>query len=303
MNKSSRSRRKTPAAAKPPSRPAARTPRGSTGGDAASAVTVVNSRLPEKLMRYHRQMILPAIGRPGQERLGRATAAVVGLGALGTVSADFLARAGVGRLILVDRDCLEITNLQRQVLYTEADARERKPKAVAAAERLREVNSEIDIEPRVQDLDAARTEALVREVDLIVDGSDNFETRYVLNDACVKNKKPWVYGAAVGSAGLCMCIVPGRTPCLRCLFEDPPPQGTAPTCDTVGVLGPVTGVIGAWQAGEAIKLLSGNLAAISPRLLSIDLWSDQFRGLNTGETRRANCPCCGKHQYEFLSGR
>lgn len=253
--------------------------------------------------RYHRQMILPAIGRPGQERLGRSTVAVVGLGALGSVSSDYLARAGVGRLILIDRDCLEITNLQRQTLYTEADARAQRPKAVAAAEHLRQVNSSIEIEERVQDLDAGAVEALVREVDLIVDGCDNFDTRYLINDACVKGKKPWIYGAAVGSAGLSMTILPGVTPCLRCLFETPPPTGAAPTCDTVGVLGPVTGIIGAWQAGEAIKLLTGNAAALAPRLLSIDLWSDDLRGLNTRDSRRRDCPCCGKRNFEFLTGR
>ncbi|MGH7145666.1 MAG: ThiF family adenylyltransferase, partial [Planctomycetota bacterium] len=297
-----RARRRPPAAPRPaqPAR-AANSSRGHVAPPPAPSLLVHG--LPPELRRYQRQMILPAIGRPGQERLARAVVAVVGLGALGSVSADYLARAGVGRLILIDRDCLELTNLQRQVLYTEADVAATLPKAVAAARALARINSGIELEDRVADLTAGGVEALAREVDLIVDGTDNFDTRYLLNDACVKHGKPWIYGAAVGAAGLGLSILPGVGPCLRCLFEQPPPVGAAPTCDTVGVLGPLTGIIGAWQAGQAIKLLAAGPAAVSPRLISIDLWTDELRAMNARDARRKTCPCCGKHRFDFLSGR
>src|SRR5580698_7920481 len=205
--------------------------------------------------RYSRQTRFAPLGEEGQRRISTARAAVVGLGALGSVQAELLARAGVGTLRLLDRDFVEAGNLQRQTLYEEADAAEALPKAVAAARRLARVNSLIQLEPIVTDLTPRNCEELLAGMDLILDGTDNFETRYLLNDFAVRYGIPWIYGAAVASYGIKLAIVPGRTACFRCVYPESP-RGAQPTCETEGVLGPVTAAIGALQAGDALKILA-----------------------------------------------
>lgn len=242
------------------------------------------------------------IGDAGQRRLATSRVLLVGCGALGSVVADQLVRAGVGTLLVADRDIVELTNLQRQVLFDEADARDGTPKAVAAAQRLARVNSAVRIEPLPVDVDGGNLEslALSPRVDLILDGTDNAATRYLVNDVSIKHGIPWVYGACVGTEGRVMTILPGQTPCLRCLFPEPPGAGELPTCDTAGVLGPVASVAASLQALSAIKLLSGNPDAIAPELLSFDLWANRIRSVSTGGARRDDCPTCGRHHYEFL---
>ncbi len=249
--------------------------------------------------RYARQTIYPEIGPDGQRRLLGARVCLVGVGALGTHIADTLARAGVGFLRIVDRDVPELNNLQRQILFDEADVASGDPKAVLAARRLAAINREVTVEPLVLDVNATNVESLIRDVDFVVDGSDNFELRYLLNDACVKLGKPWVYGGVIGSYGMTMTIRPGETPCLRCLFPDPPPPGDAPTCDTAGVLGPAVAVVAAIEAAEAMKLALGAQDALNPDLLSIDVWSLSFDRIRLGEPR-PDCPACGQREFAFL---
>ena len=248
--------------------------------------------------RYHRQSILPQIGAAGQARLADATVAILGCGALGTVAADGLARAGIGRLILVDRDLIETTNLQRQTLYDEADARDSRPKAVAAAERLARVNSDIKIEPRPVDVDADNVLALVEEADLTVDGTDNAATRYLLNDAAVKLGKPWIYGAAVSVEGRAMAVIPEKTPCLRCVFPDPPPPGELETCDTAGILAAASGVVGNLQAALALRTIVSGDPPMA--LQAFDVWNGEFRTIDLSSAKTADCPCCGHGEFPFL---
>lgn len=276
--------------------------------------------------RYHRQALLREVGAEGQALLGRSHALIVGCGALGTVSAEMLARAGVGALTIVDRDIVELTNLQRQCLYDEADVREGPPKAEAARRRLEEINSQVRVRALVEDVSARNIERIVSGemsskervevggVDVIVDGTDNFETRYLLNDVAVKRGIPFVYGAAVGVTGMYMPILPQSaiqrvsahtepTPCLRCLFEDPPAPGgaaAAETCDTVGVLGPVVATIANMQAAEAIKILLRHFDALCRTLTSINLWSGDIHQMDVSRARRDDCPCCGLGRMDYL---
>ncbi|WP_038038962.1 ThiF family adenylyltransferase [Thermorudis peleae] len=251
--------------------------------------------------RYHRQIILPQIGLAGQERLRQARVAILGVGALGSHVAELLTRAGVGFLRLVDRDVVELTNLQRQALYDEQDLEEGLPKAVAAANHLARVNSDVVIEPIVVDINSNTIEQLVRDVNVIIDGSDNFELRYLVNDVAVKYSIPWIYGGVVATMATTMTIRPGITPCLRCLFRDPPPPGSAPTCDTVGVFSPAVTLITAIQASEAIKILIEDTAACHGSLLQIDGWTLECSRipLNSPDPQ---CPCCGLHTFDFLTG-
>ena len=251
--------------------------------------------------RYARQILLPWLGEEGQARLAASSAAVVGVGALGCVSASFLARAGVGRLILVDRDFVEESNLHRQILYTEADAREHLPKAVAAAAHLREVRADLDLEPLDADLDAELARRLARDCDVVVDGTDNFETRYLINDAAVEAGKPWVYAGAVAACGSVFSVRPGVTACLRCLFPEPPAPGSAPTCETAGVLGPAVGAVASLQAAEAVKILAGRADLCAPGLLTADLVDWSFPKVEI--PRRADCPCCAGRKFDFLEER
>lgn len=248
--------------------------------------------------RYAKQILFRGIGPEGQRALGAATVAILGLGALGTTIADILCRAGVGRLRLIDRDFVEWGNLQRQTLFDEQDAQERLPKAIAAARKLAKINHTITLEPLIRDVHVGNVEALLDGIDLLLDGTDNLETRLLINDACLKKGIPWIYGAALGAQGNTMTIIPSRTPCLRCLIAEAPPPGTMPTCDTEGVLAPITAIIGALEAAEALRLLTSH----SPRegLLLVDVWHGEFHTVHL--ERRPTCPAC-QGVYEYLSSQ
>ncbi len=223
--------------------------------------------------------------------------------ALGTVLANHLVRAGVGFVRIVDRDFIETHNLQRQILFDEQDVADNLPKAEAAARKLRTINSAVTIESVVTDIDHTNILKLVGDADLILDGTDNFETRYLINDAAVKLGKPWIFGGVIGSEGQTMTIVPGTTPCLRCVIETSPPPGMAPTCETAGVLGPAVAVIASFEAIEAIKVLSGATSALNQELIMIDLWDWSFRRLKIARLREvADCPCCKHRKFEWLDG-
>jgi len=256
------------------------------------------STRPEVDGRYAKQILFGPIGIGGQEKLGKSSVAVIGLGALGTVVAGNLCRAGVGHLRLVDRDFVELSNLQRQILFDEEDARRRLPKVIAAAERLRAINSQVVIEPLIADVAAGNVERIIAGCDLVLDGLDNMETRFLINDACVKTGTPWIYGGAVASSGATMTIVPGKTACLRCLMGQVPAPGTMPTCDTVGVLAATTGAVASIECAEALRLLTGHEPAGS--ILCIDIWDRGFRDLTI--ERRPDCPACGAGEYEYLTG-
>lgn len=249
--------------------------------------------------RYIRQELLPQIGHDGQAKLSQTHVAIIGCGALGSAAADSLARAGIGRLTIVDRDYVEIHNLQRQTLFDEADVAGRIPKAVAAAERLSHVNSDIEIESIVTDVNSGNIAELTAGADLLLDGTDNFETRYLINDLAVKTGRPWVYGGVIGTGGITMTIRPGISPCLCCVFPDPPEPGSAPTCDTAGVLGPAVQVIASIEATEIIKLVVGADESVNRSLVSVDLWSLGFQSIDIG-ARDPACPCCGQRTFEFL---
>src|SRR5436305_1177508 len=206
--------------------------------------------------RYSRQILFDGIGSEGQKRLRGSCVVIVGCGALGSAQAEALARAGIGKLRIIDRDFVEFSNLQRQTMFTEADASDRLPKAIACANHLREINREVTVEPEVVDANYSNIESLIESSDVVLDGTDNFATRYLINDACVKHKINWIYGAAVGSYGVTMTIRPGETPCLRCIFPEAPAPAGAPTCDTAGVIMPIINVVAAMQVTEALKLLT-----------------------------------------------
>ncbi len=259
---------------------------------------------PQDLDRYIRQIRYAPLGEEGQRRLCQSRVLVCGCGALGSVLANTLVRSGVGFVRLVDRDFVETSNLQRQVLFTEDDVAEQLPKAVAAAEKLRHINSQVEIEAVVADVDHTNVERYCDGVDLIVDGTDNFETRYLVNDVAVSRNIPWVYGGCVGAEGQTMTILPGETPCLRCLMPDCPPPGSTPTCDTAGILGPAVGVIASIQAIEAMKILSGNRQAVSRRLTVVELWDSRIRQIDVSNLReQADCPCCKQRQFPWLAGQ
>lgn len=285
-------------------------------------------------------MLLPGIGRAGQERLAAAHAAIIGCGALGSVIADGLARAGVGTLTIIDRDIVELTNLQRQILFDEADVAAGTPKAAAAAAKIARINSQVRVSAIVDDFNPRNAERLLgledrgqrsevrgRSPDTLLDGLDNFETRYLLNDIAVKHGLPYIYGGAVGTTGMSLAILPRRvdkdaaglapspgrpsfyppykdnqsTPCLRCIFPEAPPPGTTPTCDTAGVLGPVVMQIAALQVTQAIKILTGNVDALDRTMLSIDVWTNESRRFDVSDARSEQCPCCGQRRLEHLN--
>lgn len=251
------------------------------------------------LARYLRQTIFAGIGETGQQKLLAARVVVIGCGANGTVIANHLARAGVGHLTIVDRDFIELNNLQRQLLFDEQDLAGNLPKAVAAERKLRAINSEIEIDGVVTDVNAENVEALIEGATLVMDGTDNFETRYILNDACVKHAIPWIYTGAVATYGMSQTIIPGKTACLRCLFNDIPPPGTTATCDTAGVVGPVVSAVASVSATEAIKLIVGQ-GDLNQGIIHFDLWYNSFYQFeNRGP--RADCPACQQHDFEFLN--
>jgi adenylyltransferase/sulfurtransferase len=249
--------------------------------------------------RYARQIRFDGIGGEGQARLAATRVALIGAGALGTHIADTLVRAGIGFLRIVDRDVPDLSNLQRQILFDEADIEAQIPKAIAAAECLCAINSTITIEPHVLDVNAANIERLIGDVDSVADGTDNFEVRYLINDACVKLGKPWVYGGVIGSYGMTMTIIPGETPCLRCVFPEPPPPGDVPTCDTAGVIGPAVASVTAFQSAETMKLAIGARDTLNRDLLSIDIWQLTFDRIPLGGPV-PDCRCCGQREFEFL---
>lgn len=270
------------------------------------------------LARYHRQTLLRGIGARGQERLGDSTVLVMGCGALGSVAADMLARAGVGHLIVVDRDVIELTNLQRQVLFEEADVASGIPKSEAAKRRIGRINSNVRVTAIVDDIDHTNIERYAAGANAVIDGLDNIETRYLVNDLAVENRLPYVYGAAVGTTGMAFPVLPHgetprawdtaakdfSTPCFRCLFEEPPPPGSAETCDTVGVLNSVIGMVANFQVAETLKILTENFDAVNRSLLTLDLWSNQFTQLNVDKAYDSGeCPCCKQRRFEYLGGR
>lgn len=248
--------------------------------------------------RYSRQILFAPLGASGQEKLGRARVGIVGCGALGSSQAELLARAGVGRLRLIDRDFVEPSNLQRQTLFTEADAEAALPKAAAAETRLRQINSSVAIEARIADLTPGECGALLGGCDLILDGSDNLETRYLINDYAVAEGVPWIYGAAVAARGMTFTIRPGVTACLACIYPDEAAATPTETCDTSGVLGWVVQWVAALQVAEAVKLLTGQLDALRPSLLHADLWTNRWGELQP--RRDPQCQICGQRDFVHL---
>lgn len=249
--------------------------------------------------RYSRQILFREIGKNGQTKLLNSRVLLVGCGALGAAHAEMLARAGVGKLRIVDRDFVEFTNLQRQTLFKESDAAERLPKAIAAKARIAEINSEIDVEAIIADVNHSNVESLIDDCDLILDGTDNFQVRYLLNDACVMHGKTWIYGAAVSSYGTTMTIIPGETPCLRCIFDEMPDAGSAPTCDTAGVIMPIIATVSAAQVAEALKILVGDNDSLHRSLMQFDVWANDRQRIKLGEPN-PDCKCCGQKIFEFL---
>ena len=249
--------------------------------------------------RYSRQILFDGIGAEGQARLRAAEVLIVGCGALGSAQSEALARAGVGRLRIVDRDFVEESNLQRQTMFTEADARERLPKAVACARRIREINSDVTVAAEVADVQPGNVERLLAGCDLVLDGTDNFATRYLINDACVKHEVNWIYGAAVGAEGVTMTVRPHQTPCLRCLLEEQPAAAAAPPCDTAGVIMPIISMIAAVQVSEALKLLTGRLEALHGSLMQFDVWRNDWRRIRLAAPA-PDCPTCAFGRYEAL---
>ena len=253
-------------------------------------------------VRYSRQILFDEIGKSGQEKLLKSKVLLVGCGALGAAHAEILARAGIGFLRIVDRDFVEFSNLQRQTLYSELDAKERLPKAIAAKKRLTKINSEIEVEAIVADVNHSNVESYIEDVDIVLDGTDNFQIRYLINDACVKLEKTWIYGAAVSSYGATMTIIPNKTPCLRCIFEEIPSIGSAPTCDTAGVIQPIITSVSAIQTTEALKILTGNSGALHKSLINIDVWRNDWRKIKLSAPNE-DCETCAKRNFEFLEAK
>jgi molybdopterin/thiamine biosynthesis adenylyltransferase len=250
--------------------------------------------------RYSRQTIFPGIGPEGQQKLGDGFAVVVGCGALGTTISSALVRAGVGRVRVIDRDFIEHNNLPRQLLFTERDIEEGVPKAVAAERHLQEANSDVEVEGVVADFSRVNAEKLVEGADVIVDGLDNFETRFLVNDVALKLGIPWIYGGAIGSTGMTATFLPGGRPCFRCVVSSPPAGGTL-TCETAGVVNAVPWIVGSLEAAEALKILIGT-APVSRELVVLDVWQRSFESLPLADFARADCPAC-QGIYEFLQGK
>jgi adenylyltransferase/sulfurtransferase len=259
--------------------------------------------MPPSLERYQKQVLFSGIGEAGQLKLLESHALVVGCGALGSVIADQLARAGVGRLRIVDRDFVETSNLQRQVLYDEQDVADQLPKAVAAARKLARINSSIRIEPVVADINRHNILELMPDVQVVVDGTDNFETRFLINDASLETGIPWINGGCVGSHGQVMTIIPGRTACFRCLIPTSPQAGATETCDTAGVLAPAVNVVASLEVIETLKLLTGQSEQIDSVLTVIDVWDGTYRRLKLGDlSRQSDCPACQHGERAWLRG-
>jgi molybdopterin-synthase adenylyltransferase len=263
----------------------------------------MSADLPLELDRYSRQVRFAGIGEAGQRALLGSRAVLCGCGALGTVLAETLVRSGVGFLRIIDRDFVEWSNLQRQVLFDEDDVRQQMPKAIAAAKKLAAINSSATIEPVVADVNHHNIRELVSDADVILDGLDNFETRFLINDAALELGKPWVYGGCVGSHGQTMTVIPGETACLRCVIESPPEPGAAETCDTAGVIAPAIQVVASLEAVAALKLLSGQRHLIEPTLTIVDVWEGTHRVIRLdGLGDRSSCPACGQGRRDWLHG-
>jgi molybdopterin-synthase adenylyltransferase len=251
-------------------------------------------------MRYSRQELFAGIGKDGQARIAQARVVVVGCGALGSVLAETMTRAGVKSLTVIDRDYVEESNLQRQALFDEDDVARGLPKAAAAEARLRRINSLVEVRGIVADFAADNASELLAGATLVLDGTDNFETRFLLNDVCLEKRIPWVYGACVGSYGLALLVRPGVSPCLRCVLEEMPAPGTSPTCDTAGVIAPIVHVVAGLQAAEALKLLAGKEDALRPGIVTVDLWRGQFESMDFGG-QAPWCPACTEGRYDYAS--
>jgi len=251
--------------------------------------------------RYSRQVLFSGLGEQGQARLINSRVVVVGCGALGALQASFLSRAGVGTLRIIDRDFVEESNLQRQILFDEQDVRDVLPKAAAAEKKLREVNSLVNVQGVVDEVNASTVDRLLGGFDLIMDASDNFDVRFLINEYAVKNNVPWVYGACVGAYGLTFPIVPGESACLRCVFESAPPPGVSPSCDTAGVIAPIVGAIVSIQVAEAMKILSGARDRVRRKITTIDMWENRYDAIDM-PSPFADCACCGRHEYPYLDG-
>lgn len=245
--------------------------------------------------RYSRQTIFPKIGEEGQKKLLNSSVLIIGLGALGSNIANNLVRTGIGTLKIIDRDYVELNNLQRQMLFDEGDIG--KYKALAACEKLKKINSSVIIEPQVTDINYKNIEDMIKDVDIVLDGTDNMETRFVINDACVKNSKPWIYGAVIGSIGMSMNILP-EGPCLRCFVKEIPLPGSLPTCDTTGVINTVPSVIAAYEATEAMKILLKD-KDVCKDMIHIDVWDRSFEKFKINKDD--NCECCFKKNFEYLT--
>lgn len=256
---------------------------------------------PAARERYSRQILFPGIGEAGQEALLRSHAVIAGCGALGSFQAAALARAGVGRITVIDRDYIEPSNLHRQWLFDEADAAEALPKAVAAERQLRRINSGVEVRGVVADLAAGNAAALLGGADVILDGTDNFDARFLINDFAVSRGTPWIYGAAIGSYGLAMPVVPGVTPCLRCVYPEAP-TGAQPTCETAGILNVVISAVASLQVADALKLLSGHREKVRPGIARVDVWESTLRRTD-GPARDPDCPCCGRREFPYLEER
>ncbi|MBO9129177.1 thiazole biosynthesis adenylyltransferase ThiF [Bacillus sp. 165] len=250
--------------------------------------------------RYSRQILFHPIGEAGQKRMANKHVLILGAGALGTASAEALVRAGVGKVTIVDRDYVEWSNLQRQQLYTEEDARDRMPKALAAKKYLSNINSEVDVVAFIKDVTVQELEELIKGVHLIMDATDNFDTRMIINDMCQKYKVPWIYGACVGSYGITFTIIPDQTPCLHCLLKHVPMGNT--TCDTAGIISPAVNMVVSYQTAEALKLLVEDYEALRGTLVSFDLWKNQHASVKVTKVKKDSCPSCGEHRtYPYLS--
>lgn len=249
--------------------------------------------------RYSRQTLFAPIGHEGQAGLAQKRVLIIGAGALGTGNAELLARSGVGRLIIVDRDYVEFSNLQRQLLYTEEDAEQRLPKAVALKQRIAKINSQTKVDAHIADA-TLELETLAEGVDLIIDATDNFETRFILNDVSQKYGVPWIYGACVGSYGVSYMVIPGQTPCLHCLMDEIPLGGA--TCDTAGIIAPTVHMVVAYQSAEALKWLTGNSDVLRNQLVSFDVWANRHTSVRVDSLKKRDCPSCGENPvFPYLS--
>jgi len=254
------------------------------------------------LDRYSRQILFSPIGEAGQKRLTESKVALIGCGALGAYLAEMIVRAGIGHITIVDRDFIELNNLQRQTLFDEEDIAKNLPKAEAAARKLRRINSQVEITPFVADANHESIEHFISGANLILDGADNLQARFLINDVAIKNDVPWIYGACLAASGMALVILPEGRPCLRCMFDSPPAPGEMETCETAGILAPTVARVAAFQTAEALKILTGNLENLNRNFYTFDLWQNRTHEMAV-DNLRDGCPCCRDRQFEFLTGK